>query len=50
MKDKTRITVMVCTAACNAKCPLAVVGKPKTNNEYHDHKVIGKIMYLKAGY
>ena len=29
MKDKTQIIVMVCTAASNYKCPLAVVGKSK---------------------
>ena len=30
MKDKTQMTLMVCTAACSAKCPLAIVGKLKT--------------------
>ena len=29
MKDKTRITLMVCTAADGSKVPLSVVGKPK---------------------
>ena len=27
MKDKTRVTLMVCTAADGSKVPLAVVGK-----------------------
>ena len=30
MKDKTRLTLMVCTAANGEKFPLAIVGKPKT--------------------
>ena len=29
MKDKTRITAMICTAADGSKVPLAIVGKPK---------------------
>ena len=29
MKDKARITLMVCTAADGSKLPLALVGKPK---------------------
>ena len=29
MKDKTRITLMMCTAADGRKCPLAIVGKAK---------------------
>lgn len=29
MKDKTRITIMVCTAANGVKFPLAIIGKPK---------------------
>jgi DDE superfamily endonuclease/Tc5 transposase DNA-binding domain len=29
MKDKTRITLMVCTAADGSKVPLSIVGKPK---------------------
>jgi hypothetical protein len=29
MKDKTRITIMVCTASDGTKVPLSVVGKPK---------------------
>ena len=29
MKDKHRLTVMVCTSAAGAKVPLAIVGKPK---------------------
>ena len=29
MKDKTRVTLMVCTSAAADKCPLAIVGKPK---------------------
>ena len=29
MKDKTRITLIVYTAICSAKCPLAIVGKSK---------------------
>eukprot|EP00041_Stephanoeca_diplocostata_P012833 m.215851 g.215851 ORF g.215851 m.215851 type:complete len:104 (+) comp19110_c0_seq25:264-575(+) len=29
MKDKTRITLMVCTSAVEKKCPLAVVGNPQ---------------------
>ena len=29
MKDKTRLTLMVCTSAAGEKCPLAVVGKSK---------------------
>ena len=29
MKDKSRITLMVCTAADGSNSPLAIVGKPK---------------------
>lgn len=29
MKDKNRITLMVCTSASGAKCPLSIVGKAK---------------------
>ena len=29
MKDKTRITLMVCTAADGSDVPLSIVGKPK---------------------
>ena len=29
MKDKTRITVILCTSASGAKCPLAIIEKSK---------------------
>jgi hypothetical protein len=29
MKDKTRITIMVCTASNGRKVPLSVIGEPK---------------------
>ena len=30
MKDKSRITIMVCTSADSKKCPLAIIGKRKS--------------------
>ena len=37
VKDKTQMTLMVCTAACSAKCPLAIVGKLKNHDVFHYH-------------
>ena len=39
MKDKTQMTLMVCTAACSAKCPLAMhCGKVEKNHDvFHYH-------------
>jgi hypothetical protein len=35
MKDKTRITIMVCTASDGTKVPLSVIGKPKKPVCFH---------------
>ena len=36
MKDKTRITLMVCTAASGRKVPLSIIGKPKNPRCFND--------------
>jgi len=34
MKDKARITAMVCTSAAGVKVPLAIIGKPKKSRSF----------------
>ena len=39
MKDKTRMTIMVCTSASGDKIPLALVGKSLTGGPFDDELV-----------
>ena len=47
MRDKTRITLMVCTAASGRKVPLSIIGKPKNPRCFKD--VQKPMLYMNQG-